>query len=124
MAIEKLLYEELTYKLRGLFFKVYKELGRGLNENIYRNALIIELENNGIVFKKEIKIPVFYENNKVGKQRVDILIEDKIILELKAMPKLHHECIKQILSYLKATNVKLGLLVNFGEKLEIKRYIN
>ncbi|PIZ00207.1 GxxExxY protein [bacterium (Candidatus Howlettbacteria) CG_4_10_14_0_8_um_filter_40_9] len=124
MAIEELLYKDLTYKLRGIFFKTYKELGRGLNENIYRNALVVELEKNKIAYKKEIEIPVFYENIKVGKQRIDLLVDERIILELKATPKLHHESIKQLLFYLKATDIKLGILVNFGDKLEIKRYIN
>lgn len=108
-----------------MFFDVYNKLGPGLTENIYRNALLEELKMSGLKYASEKEIPVYYGDKKVGKQRVDILVEDKIILELKALPFIHQRFKSQILSYLKASKLKLGLLVNFGDKkIEIKRYIS
>ena len=120
----KLLYEDLTYKVRGAIFNVYNELGFGHKESIYQKALIKEFEALNIPYKQEVGLDVRYKGNIVGKYRPDFVIEDKIIIELKSvefMPKSYEE---QLVHYLKTTGFSLGLLVNFGSnRLYIKRLI-
>ncbi len=119
-----LLYEDLTYKVRGAIFNVYNELGFGHKENIYQKALIKEFETLKIPYKQEVGLDVKYKGDIVGKYRPDFVIEDKIIIELKSvefMPKSYEE---QLVHYLKTTEYSLGLLVNFGSnRLYIKRLI-
>lgn len=119
------LYENLTYKLRGIFFKVYNGLGPGLKENIYKRAIIKELLNLKIPFEEEKLVEIKYQNEKIGQQRIDLLIDKKLILEIKATDKHHPLFDTQTLTYLKATGLKLALVINFGGKrLIIKRFIN
>ncbi len=119
------LYEELTYKLRGIFFEVYNQLGPGLPEKIYQRSIIQELKTQKIFYETEKVIPVKYKDIKVGQQRLDLVIEDKIIIEIKATDNMHPLFEKQTLAYLKASDYKLALLVNFGgNKIIIKRYAN
>lgn len=124
MAISNLLYEELTYKVRGCIFNVYNELGYGHKEQVYQKALKKEFEEKNIPYKKEANLSVTYKGEAVGNYRPDFVIDNKIIIELKAvefMPKMFET---QLLHYLKATNFQLGFLVNFGApKLLIKRLI-
>lgn len=119
-----LLYEELTYKVRGAIFTVYNELGFGHKENIYQKALIKEFKTLDIPFKQEASLDVKYKGDIIGKYRPDFTIDDKIIIELKSvefMPKTYEE---QLAHYLKTTDYSLGLLVNFGSsKLQIRRLI-
>ncbi len=121
---KKLLYEELTYRVRGAMFTVYNELGFGHKENIYQKALIKEFETLNIPYKQEVGLDVKYKGDIIGKYRPDFSIEDKIIIELKSvefMPKSYEE---QLVHYLKTTGFSLGLLVNFGSaKLQIRRLI-
>lgn len=121
---KKLLYEDLTYRIRGAIFTVYNELGFGHKENIYQKALIKEFETLSIPYKKEVGLDVKYKGDTVGKYRPDFSIEDKIIVELKSvefMPKSYED---QLVHYLKTTGYSLGLLVNFGSsRLYIKRLI-
>lgn len=120
----KLLYESLTFKIRKAFFNVYNNLGYGHKEHVYHEALKQEFEELGIFYKSEPNINVYYKNNKVGNYTPDFLIEDKIIIELKAVEFLPKSFENQLLHYLKSTNYHLGLLVNFGSpKLVIKRLI-
>jgi len=119
------LYQELTYKLRGIFFEIYNELGPGLSEIVYQRAVIKELQDNKIIFEVEKNIIIEYKNFKVGHQRLDLLVDNKIIIEIKATDNMHSLFEKQIIAYLKASSYKLALLVNFGgDKIIIKRYIN
>ncbi len=119
-----LLYEDLTYKIRGAIFKVYNSLGPGHKENAYRKSIEREFQKLGLNFEKEKGIDVIYDNNNVGIYRPDFIVEDKIILEIKALPCLSKLERKQIWSYLKGSNYKLALLTNFGrEKIEIKRIV-
>jgi len=118
--------DELTGKIIGLCFEVHKKLGPGFPEKVYHNALAILLERNNIKHESERNFGVFFENQKVGSFRCDLLIENELILELKAvegfMPKLF---INQMVAYLKASNNKRGLLVNFGTlSCTIKRVSN
>jgi GxxExxY protein len=120
-----LLYKDLTYKIRGCIFRVDNKVGKGHKELIYKNALEEEFKKEKIEYKKEPIIKIEYENKIIGIYRPDFLIEDKIILEIKAKRSLTKEDEFQAFSYLRATKYKLLLLVNFGfEKLEIKRIIN
>ena len=120
----KLIYEELTYKIRGAIFEVFNQIGFGHKEEVYQKALVIEFAERNIPFEREKKLPVSYKNTKVGIYRPDFVIAEKMILELKSLPYIPESLDNQILHYLKATNYKLGLLVNFGtSKLFIKRLI-
>ena len=124
MSTDKLLYEKLTYKIRGVIFKVYNELGFGHKENVYQKALEHALRKNNVKFDKEKALDVIYDGTKVGTYRPDFVIDGKILLELKAVPFLAKAAETQLIYYLKGTNFKLGLLVNFGsKKLVIKRRI-
>lgn len=117
------LYQDLTEKIIKCFYKVHDKLGHGFLESVYENALLIELKKSNIEAKNQCLIKVYYDNNVVGDFRADILIEDKIIIELKAISSLNKINEVQLVNYLKATGIKVGLLVNFGEKLEFKRKI-
>jgi len=122
--VDNLLYEDLTYRLRGIFFKVYNTLGFGHRESVYQHALAIEFKKQRISFKEEPRLGVVYDGTKVGTYSPDFLIDDKIILEIKSVEFLTKDMEKQLIYYLKSTGYKLGLLVNFGtSKLEIKRKI-
>ncbi len=120
----KLMYADLTYELRGAIFSVYNELGSGHKESLYHKALIKELEDKGISYATESTLNVMYKGEKIGNYRPDIIVEGKIILELKAvefMPKIYET---QLIHYLKTTGFELGLLVNFGAPhLYIKRLV-
>lgn len=120
----KLLHEDLTYKLIGLFFKIHTAIGCGFPERIYHKAIIVELIKERIGHLTEKLIKVKYDEKEVGTFRLDLIIEEKVIIEIKAveyMPKIFKE---QLLSYLKATEYEVGLLVNFGSaKLEYERIV-
>lgn len=106
---------DISYEIRGAIFNVYNKLGPGLLESVYQAALYLELSNKGLKVKKEVPIPVYYDDVKLGVGfRMDLLVNDKVIIELKSVEtiaKVHH---KQVLTYLKLSNLKLGILVNFN----------
>lgn len=120
----RLIHEELTYKIIGICFKVHTELGCGFPEKIYQKAIIVELKKESLSFVEEKIIHVRYENENLGTFRLDLAIEEKVILELKAIefiPKIFKE---KTISYLKATPYEVALLVNFGRpKLEYERMV-
>lgn len=119
-----LLYEDLTYKIRGAMFKVYNQLGPGHKEIIYQKALEKELININLNYEREKNIDVKYDNKKIGNYVPDFIVENKILVELKALPFVGKLEKKQIWSYLKSTNYRLALLVNFGsDKLQIDRIV-
>ncbi len=119
-----LLYPELSYKVVGAIYEVWKKLGSAFKESIYQNALKEEFKNRNILFFSQQQIPIFYNRKKIGVYVPDFIIEDKIILEIKYLPMLTFKEKKQIWYYLKGTNYKLILLVNFGgKKLEIIRRV-
>lgn len=117
--------DELTHKIIGCAMSVHSKLGNGFQEVIYQRCLAIELETAKLSFEREKEKPIFYNGIQVGTRRVDFLIEDKILVELKAIIKLEDVQLAQALNYLEAFKIKDGLLINFGgRKLEFKRLFN
>jgi GxxExxY protein len=120
-----LLYEKETYKIRGACFKVYNELGGGIKEKIIQRALYSALTSSNLAIEKEKRIDIYYNNEKVGVYIPDIIVENKIIVELKSKPFVTKEDEKQFWGYLKNSNYQLGFLINFSsKKLFIKRFIH
>lgn len=118
-----MLYSEMTDKIINSFYKVYNVLGYGFLEKVYENALVIELKSAGFKVLQQQNIKVFYENQVVGNYYADIIVNDLIILEIKASEGLRDENKVQLINYLKATNKEIGLLFNFGKKPDFKRAI-
>jgi len=118
-----LLREELTGKIIQAYYKVYNKLGYGFLEGVYENAMMIELKKMGLKATKQQAISVYYEEQVVGDFFADIVVQNAVILELKAVSELTtiHEA--QLLNYLKATDMEVGLLMNFGPKPAFKRRI-
>ena len=116
-----LLHGELTRRIIGCFYDVYNELGFGFLESVYHNALLVALEEAGLSAASRVKLPVFFRGRQVGDFEADILVERAVILELKAAEALATEHDAQLLNYLKATPVEVGLLLNFGPKPKFKR---
>lgn len=116
-------HAELTEVIIHCYYKVYNTLGHGFLEKVYEKALMIELRNNGLKALRQNPIEVFYEEELVGEYFADIVVEDIVILELKAVKKLADEHEAQLYNYLKATNIEVGLLLNFGTKAEFSRKI-
>ncbi|MBL7130222.1 MAG: GxxExxY protein [Candidatus Omnitrophica bacterium] len=120
----ELLYKEFTEKIIKILFEVFNNLGPGLTEIIYKRAVIEELTSAKLKFSREKNVPVFYKKKRLGIYRLDLIVEDKIILELKVKAKIEPIDEAQIITYLKATGYRIGILVNFGaKKLEFKRFI-
>ena len=118
-------HSELTGKIIGCAMKVHSALGNGFQELIYQRCLAIEMEKEGLGFARELKMTIYYQGIDVGARRVDFLVEDKIIVELKAITKLEDVHLAQALNYLEAYKLETGLLINFGSKsLEFKRVTN
>jgi len=116
-------HEELTEKIIKSFYKVYNTLGYGFLEKVYENALYIELTEMGFDVQKQKKLLVYYYGNIVGDYCADLIVDELIVIELKA-----NECIveaneNQLINYLKATTLEVGLLLNFGKRPEVKRKI-
>ena len=116
-------HKELTSQIIKCAYAVHKNLGFGFLENVYQNALIVELNQAGLRAEKEKRIQIHYSGHLVGDYVADIVVEEKIILELKSTKLINpiHEA--QLVNYLKATGIEVGLLINFGERVEIKRKV-
>jgi len=117
------LYQELTSNIISCFYKVYNSLGFGFLEKVYENALLFELSKSGLFVERQKPIKVYYEDKLVGEYFADLIVEDKVIIELKAVDALIEEHELQLINYLKATEIEVGLLLNFGKKPEIRRKI-
>lgn len=117
------LHQELTDQVIKAFYKVYNTLGFGFLERVYQNALFIELRNLGLQCETQKQIKVNYEGYEVGIYYPDIIVNDLLILELKAAESVVEEHELQLINYLKATEIEIGLLLNFGKKPEIRRKI-
>ncbi|MEM7484989.1 MAG: GxxExxY protein [Bacteroidota bacterium] len=122
---DNLIYKDESYFIIGLFMDVHNVLGKGFSESVYGDALEIELTTNGVPYKKEVKYSINYKGKVLKHQYyADFVIDNKIILELKAVERILSGHIKQTLNYLAASKMKLGLIVNFGEdSLAYKRVL-
>jgi len=116
--------DDITYAIRGAVFEVNKLLGHGFLEKVYENALITELRLKGLKAENQVPLKVFYKDNMVGEYFADIIVENQVIVELKAVERIKKVHQAQLLNYLKATGIKVGLLVNMRyPKAEIKRMV-
>ena len=116
-------HQEITQKIIHAFYQVYNQLGYGFLEKVYEKALMIELQKMGLHCNRQYPIDVYYDNQIVGKYYADIIVNELVIIELKASSGLTIENEAQLVNYLKATNIEIGLLLNFGTKAEFKRKI-
>ena len=115
---------DITYAINGAAFEVNRVLGSGFLEKVYENALLVELKERGLNAESQIPVKVFYKNKIVGEYIIDILVEKKVIVELKTVEKVDNVHEAQLLNYLKASGIQVGLLINFKHpKVEIKRMV-
>ena len=118
-------YSELTGKIIGCAMKVHRVIGLGFPEVIYQRCLLIELRKAGMVCETEVEKDIFYEGIKVGARRLDLIVDNSVIVELKAVSEVEPLFYNQILNYLKIFNIEVGLLLNFGNtSLQYKRFAN
>jgi GxxExxY protein len=113
--MEKEQLDNLIYKVIGCMIDVHKELGPGFLESVYRSAVAIEFYNNGILFESEKEITLHYKGEIVGTHRLDLFVENELVVELKTVEDLHKKHYAQVRSYLKAVKKQIGLLVNFAD---------
>jgi len=123
--MSELKYKEVTEKIIGSAMKVHAALGNGFQEVDYQRALEIEMKDAGLSFAREFSMPVYYKNRQIGERRVDFFVEEKIMVELKAIIQLENVHLAQAKNYLEAYNIQVGLLINFGSiSLQFKRLEN
>jgi len=116
---------DLSFKIVGVLFEVYNQLGGGYREKYYQKAISLELRNVGLLFKEQVTIPLIYKSQSIGNNYLDFLIENKIVLEIKSGEYFNRRYIEQIYSYLKETKIKLGILAVFTKTaLRYKRILN
>ena len=117
-------YSDITKTIIGSAMKVHSFLGNGFQEVIYQRCLAIEFAKANLDFMREVEIPIYYHDEAVGTRRADFLIDGKVLVEIKAITKLEEVHWAQILNYLRAYKIEVGLLINFGEKsLQFKRFV-
>lgn len=121
--MSSLLHKKITDAVLKAYYDVYNDLGYGFLEKVYQNAMYFELKSLGYKVEAQKQIKVYFRNQLVGEYYADILIEEKIIIELKACELLMNVHVAQLMNYLKATEIEVGLLLNFGEEPEFKRII-
>jgi GxxExxY protein len=118
-------HSDITRKIIGAAMKVHSTLGNGFQEVIYQRALAIEMTKQSLLFQRELEMQIYYDGQEIGTRRVDFLVEDKVMVELKALTKLEDVHLAQAINYLEAYHLEVGLLLNFGGKsLEYRRVIN
>jgi GxxExxY protein len=123
MREDNLIHSELTEKIIGCVYAVYNALGHGFLEKVYENALVIKLKQLGLDVIQQSPVKVYFEGQLVGDYIADLLIDGKVIVEIKAVMSLTGAHEVQLVNYLKATGIRVGLIVNFGEKLKIVRRV-
>lgn len=121
--MSELLHKKITEDIIKIYFDTYNQLGYGFLEKIYQNAMFFELKNKGYNVKAQSPIKVYLKGQLLGEYYSDLLVEDKVIVELKACEVLKSAHVAQLMNYLKATKIEVGLLLNFGEEAEFKRII-
>ncbi len=119
----ELKHGELTKKIIGVFYAVYNELGHGFLESVYEEALQLALQETGLHVERQVPVPVWFHGHNVGQFFVDLLVEKTVVLELKTARTLDSTHEAQLLHYLKATEFEIGLLLNFGPKAQLRRFI-
>jgi GxxExxY protein len=117
------LHSDITKQIIKAYYNVYNTLGYGFLEKVYENAMIIELKKAGLKFEKQKSIEVYYDAENIGLYYADIIVENKVIIELKAAEAIAQEHEIQLVNYLKATDIEVGLLLNFGKEVEYKRKV-
>jgi GxxExxY protein len=115
-------HKELTERLIGIFFNVYNELGHGFLESVYEQAFSVVLAENQIFFERQVALPVWFHGIQISEFRADLLVERKVLIELKTGSNIDGACEKQLLNYLRATDVEVGLLFDFGPQAQFRRY--
>jgi GxxExxY protein len=123
MKMDNYKHSDITDKIIKAFFKVYNTLGYGFLEKVYENSLFIELDAMGLFVEVQEQIKVYYDRKEVGVYFADLIIEKCVIVEIKAAESLCEEHEFQLINYLKATEIEVGLLLNFGKKPEFKRKV-
>ena len=123
MNDKNLIHSDLTDEIIGCAYDVYNGLGQGFLEKVYENAFAIKLRKAGLKVEQQSPVKVYFEDELVGEYFADLLIDDKVILELKAVTELSKVHEVQLVNYLKATGIRVGLLINFGEKIKIIRRV-
>ncbi|MEE9430742.1 MAG: GxxExxY protein [Melioribacteraceae bacterium] len=116
-------HSDLTKKIIKAFYNVYNKLGYGFLEKVYEKSMMIELSKMGLNSKRQFPIKVFYDDKNVGEYFADIIVEDSVIVELKAAENIAIEHETQLINYLKATEIEVGLLLNFGKEPQLKRKV-
>ena len=119
----KLMHSEITDKIIKAYYEVYNELGFGFLESVYESAMAIVLKDSGLHVERQKDIPVYFRGQNLGLYRADLVVDRKVIVELKAVKALAPEHEAQLLNYLKATDIEIGLLINFGQKPNFKRFV-
>jgi GxxExxY protein len=121
--MNNLVHSHLTGQIIKAFYKVYNELGYGFLEKVYENALILELRHSELKVEQQKSISVYYQSCVVGEYFADLIVEETVIIELKANESISEANISQLINYLKATKIEVGLLLNFGQKPDYKRKV-
>ena len=123
MARLKLIHERLSYSVIGAFFEVYYTLGFGFLEHVYVASLTRELHDRGHDVGREVSVPVLYKGEEVARQRLDMIVDGKLIVETKSTRTLHEGAVRQVENYLRATSLELGILLHFGPQPKFYRVI-
>ncbi len=116
-------HADLTEKLIGIFFSIHNELGHGFLESVYEQAFSVLLAENNIFYERQIAVPVWFHQQQIGEFRADLLVDKGVLVELKTGRDIEPAWEKQLLNYLRATDVEVGLLFNFGPSAQFKRYV-
>lgn len=119
----EIIYPELSYKIVGILYKVYNELGGGYQEKYYQHAVRRELKKHGIAFLEQVKVDLDYDGSFLGRYYMDFIIDQKIVLELKVTPKFSQRDIMQVLGYLKKSGLRLGILASFNRNAMVYKRI-
>ena len=124
MIKKEYLYSDITEKIIGCAMTVHNILGNGFQEVIYQRALAIEMTLQGLSFSRELEVPIFYRDEEIGIRRVDFFVEEKVMVEIKAVSELNNTHLAQAINYLEAYKMQVGLLINFGQNSLVFRRIN
>lgn len=123
--MSELIYPELSFKIIGMIFKVYNNLGYGYQEKYYQKAIALDLNKENIKYEKELPVKLEYQGEKIGRYFIDFIIENKIVLELKIGSRVYQRDIKQTLTYLRTTGLKLGIIILISPSgIKHKRIVN